>query len=105
MVRFLHTADWQLGMRAKMLGEAGELVRSTRIKTVVNLMKEAKKRGVDFIIVAGDVFESNAVDRDLIRRVADILRHDLPLMRFKGISEEDIHTLIIENPRRALSFV
>ena len=78
MVRFLHTADWQLGMRAKMLGEAGELVRSTRIKTVLNLMKEAQKRGVDFIIVAGDVFESNAVDRDLIRRVADILEEASP---------------------------
>lgn len=78
MARFLHTADWQLGMRAKMLGEAGELVRSTRINTVVNLMKEAKKRSVDFIIVAGDVFESNAVDRDLIKRVVDILEEASP---------------------------
>ena len=33
-----------------------------------------------------------------------ILRHIVPLMRLKGISENDIYTLIVENPKRALSF-
>lgn len=33
-----------------------------------------------------------------------ILRHIVPLMHLKGISENDIHTLIVENPKRAFSF-
>lgn len=36
---------------------------------------------------------------------AHILRHIVPLMRLKGVSEEHIHTLLVENPRRALCFV
>lgn len=36
---------------------------------------------------------------------AHILLNAVPLMRHKGISEEQIHTLMVENPRRLLAFV
>jgi len=36
---------------------------------------------------------------------AHILRHVLPLMRYKGISDEQIHTIMVENPKRVLAFV
>ena len=32
-MKFLHTADWQLGMKAVQLGGAGERVRAERLKT------------------------------------------------------------------------
>ena len=35
---------------------------------------------------------------------AHILRDILPVMRYKGITEEQINTLLIENPKRALQF-
>jgi len=36
---------------------------------------------------------------------AHILNNLLPFMKAKGISEENIHTLLVENPRRFLEFV
>lgn len=38
MVRFLHTADWQLGMKGGNLGTAAEVVRKTRIETCRKLL-------------------------------------------------------------------
>jgi phosphotriesterase-related protein len=36
---------------------------------------------------------------------AHILNNCLPYMRAKGLTEEDINTLMVENPRRFLEFV
>lgn len=36
---------------------------------------------------------------------AHILNNVVPLMRQKGITEEQIHTILVENPKRLLSFV
>jgi phosphotriesterase-related protein len=36
---------------------------------------------------------------------AHILRDILPIMRSKGVSEEQIHTVLVENPKRVLPFV
>ncbi|MBT9140552.1 MAG: putative metallophosphoesterase YhaO [Dehalococcoidia bacterium] len=72
MVRFLHTADWQLGMKVKMLGESADRVREVRLKTARNLIEKTLERSVDFVIIAGDVFENNAVERHLITRVLEI---------------------------------
>ncbi|MEW6664971.1 MAG: DNA repair exonuclease [Thermodesulfobacteriota bacterium] len=70
---FLHTADWQLGMKAGRLGEASSRVREERLSAAKRVVETAKKQGVDFVLVAGDTFEDNAVDRVLVQKVADIL--------------------------------
>ena len=72
-MRFLHTADWQIGMKAAALGAAAERVREERVAAGKRVVETAKTHGVDFIVVAGDVFEDNAVSRVLIQKVADIL--------------------------------
>jgi len=36
---------------------------------------------------------------------AHILRDTIPVMRVKGMTEEQIHTIMLENPRRLLTFV
>lgn len=36
---------------------------------------------------------------------AHILRDTLPVMRVKGMTEEQIHTIMVENPRRLLTFI
>jgi DNA repair exonuclease SbcCD nuclease subunit len=72
-MKFLHTADWQIGMRAAALGAAAERVREERLAAGKRVVETAKAHGVDFIVVAGDVFEDNAVSRVLIQKVADIL--------------------------------
>jgi DNA repair exonuclease SbcCD nuclease subunit len=72
-MKFLHTADWQIGMKTQSLGEAGALIREQRIAAGKRVVDAAQTHGAEFIIIAGDVFENNAVDRVLVQKVADIL--------------------------------
>ncbi|GAB1487092.1 hypothetical protein MASR2M79_21450 [Aminivibrio sp.] len=72
MVRFLHTADWQMGMKAARFGEVGKRVREERLAAGRRVIEAARQREVDFILVAGDLFEDNAVDRTLVQQGADI---------------------------------
>ncbi len=73
MVRFLHTADWQIGMKASHVGEAGTRVRDERVAAGRRVTEAARGAGAEFILVAGDTFEDNGVDRVLVQKVADIL--------------------------------
>ncbi len=73
-MKFVHTADWQIGMRADSVGDCGPRVRDERFAAAKRVIEVAKTENVDFILVAGDVFEDNGVDRSLVQKVADILR-------------------------------
>jgi len=72
-MKFLHTADWQIGMKAEFVGSAGERVRNERLSAGQRVVEAAESHGAEFILVAGDLFENNAVDRTLVQRTADIL--------------------------------
>ena len=72
-MKFIHTADWQIGMRAAHVGAAGQRVRDARLDAARRVVQLAQDHSVDFLLVAGDTFEDNAVDRVLIQKVADIL--------------------------------
>jgi len=72
-MKFLHTADWQIGMRAAMLGDKGERVRMARLESARRVVELARRERVDFILVAGDTFEDNGVERIKVREVAKIL--------------------------------
>ncbi len=72
-MKLLHTADWQIGMKASHVGEAGTRVREERVAAARRVVEAARGAGADFILVAGDTFEDNGVDRVLVQKVADIL--------------------------------
>lgn len=72
-MRFLHTADWQIGMKASHVGEAGTRIRDERLEAARRVVGAARSAATDFILVAGDTFEDNGVDRVLVQKVADIL--------------------------------
>lgn len=72
-MKFLHTADWQIGMKAGHAGRAGERVREQRLKTARKVIEEARRTRAEFILIAGDIFENNAVDRLSIQKTADLL--------------------------------
>ncbi len=72
-MRFVHTADWQMGMKAARVGEAGARVREARLESAVALIETAAEKGAEFLLVAGDTFEDNGVDRVLVQKVSDIL--------------------------------
>jgi DNA repair exonuclease SbcCD nuclease subunit len=73
MMRFIHTADWQIGMKAAHVGAVGEAVRAERLNAARRVVDAAQQHDAAFILVAGDTFEDNAVDRVLVQKVADIL--------------------------------
>lgn len=59
-MRFLHTADWQLGMTRHFLnGEAQPRYSAARRDAVAGLGALAAHTGAEFVVVAGDVFEHN----------------------------------------------
>ena len=72
-MKFLHTADWQIGMRAAHVGAAGTRVREERLTAARRVIDAARSAGAEFVVVCGDTFEDNGVDRVLVQKVADIL--------------------------------
>ncbi|HEY2511715.1 MAG TPA: DNA repair exonuclease [Polyangiaceae bacterium] len=79
-LRFLHTADWQLGLKlAFVAGDAGAVARFQRFEVVRRLAALAKERAVHAVVVAGDVFDDNAVGPDSIQRARDALAPFAPI--------------------------
>ena len=72
-MKFLHTADWQIGMKALHIGVGSARVRETRIETAAHVIDVARKEDAEFVLIAGDTFESNAIDRTVVQRIGDIL--------------------------------
>lgn len=86
MVKFIHTSDWQIGMKGGGLGSAGDLVRSTRIKSISNVFDIAKKENVDFVLICGDIFEHNQVSNDDVGSVISIFNEypEIPVYLLPG---------------------
>jgi hypothetical protein len=79
-LRFLHTADWQLGLKlAYVAGDAGAVARFQRFEVVRRLASVAKDRAVDAVVVAGDVFDDNALGEDSLQRARDALLAFAPI--------------------------
>ncbi|HSP60808.1 MAG TPA: metallophosphoesterase [Ornithinimicrobium sp.] len=75
MVRVLHTADWQIGMTRRFLEpEAQARFTAARADAVRRLGKVAQDQGCDLVVVCGDVFESNHLTAQTVRRALDALR-------------------------------
>ncbi|MFA7071060.1 MAG: DNA repair exonuclease [Methanoculleus bourgensis] len=73
MVRFLHTADWQIGMKAAHAGEKAKVVRQKRFDAASRIVELAEEKDVDFVILAGDTFEDHNVGDVAVKRTVDIL--------------------------------
>lgn len=74
LVRFIHTSDWQLGMtRAFFSEEAAARFSQARIDAITQLGQLAQDHDAQFVVVAGDVFESNQLSRQILLRTVDAL--------------------------------
>ncbi len=73
-MKIIHTADWQIGMRAESAGKMAERVREERLAAAQRVVQAARDHGAEMLLLAGDVFEDNAVDRLLVRKAGEILR-------------------------------
>ncbi len=72
-VKFLHTADWQMGMKALQAGEKAKDVRAKRFETAAQVVDVANREGVDFVLLAGDLFEHHDVDESVVRKTVAVL--------------------------------
>jgi DNA repair exonuclease SbcCD nuclease subunit len=74
-MRFVHTADWQLGMTRHFLaGEAQPRYSAARRDAVAGLGSLAADVGAEFVVVAGDVFEHNQLAPQVISQSLEAMR-------------------------------
>jgi DNA repair exonuclease SbcCD nuclease subunit len=74
-MRFVHTADWQLGMTRHFLaGEAQPRYSAARRDAVAGLGSLAADVSAEFVVVAGDVFEHNQLAPQVISQSLEAMR-------------------------------
>jgi DNA repair exonuclease SbcCD nuclease subunit len=86
MIRFVHTADWQLGMTRHFLSEdAQSRYTAARIAAIGSIGALAAREKCEFVLVCGDVFESNEVSPDLVGRALEAMRQaEVPFYLLPG---------------------
>ncbi len=85
-MRFVHTADWQLGMTRYFLnGEAQPRYSAARRDVVAGIGTLAKDAGAEFVVVAGDVFEDNQLaPRDVSQSLEAMRAIGIPVYLLPG---------------------
>ncbi len=114
-MRFIHTSDWQIGMtRAFLSQEAAARYSQARIDAIRAQGQLAEEHDAQFVVVAGDVFESNQLSAQTLSRALDALNsvpvpvfllpgnHDpldaSTLFRSKAFREQARgHIIVVEN--------
>ncbi len=73
-VTFIHTSDFQLGMTRWFFDvKAQARFDDSRLRAIARLGDLAKETGAEFIVVAGDVFEANALEPQTMDRALDAI--------------------------------
>ena len=85
-MRFVHTADWQLGMTRYFLnGEAQPRYSAARRDVVAGIGPLAADAGAEFVVVAGDVFEDNQLaPRDVSQSLEAMRAIGIPVYLLPG---------------------
>jgi phosphotriesterase-related protein len=78
-----------------------ELSDVKRINDIIGLIKDSY---LNHILISQDVSTRDRLTAYGGTGYAHILRDVVPIMRTKGLTEEQINTLLVENPGRVLSF-
>lgn len=74
-MKFLHTADWQLGMTRRFLdADAQARFSAARRDAVAALGPLAHRTGAEFVVVAGDVFDANQLAPAVISQSLEAMR-------------------------------
>ncbi len=75
VVRFLHTSDWHVGMTRHYLdAEAQARFTAARIEVIRQIGAVAREQECQFVLVAGDVFDSNLCASQTVRRALEAMR-------------------------------
>ena len=75
MTKFVHTSDWQLGMTRHFLCEEAQArFTAARLEVIASIGALAVEEGCSFVVVGGDVFESNQVERQVVVRALEAMK-------------------------------
>lgn len=75
-VTFIHTSDFQLGMTRWFLSPAAQSrFDDDREEAVARLGELASETGAEFIVVAGDVFEHNSLNKSTLLRAKEVFKN------------------------------
>ena len=72
MLRILHSADWQLGLRPGQVPGRGEELADLRFATARRTLELAVERSADLIVLAGDTFDDADIDEPLLERAIEL---------------------------------
>jgi DNA repair exonuclease SbcCD nuclease subunit len=73
-MRFIHTADWQIGKPFARFGAKAEALRMARLDAIEAIGRLAKKQDVRHVMVAGDIFDSEQPSRRTLREPSERMR-------------------------------
>jgi DNA repair exonuclease SbcCD nuclease subunit len=99
-VKFIHTSDWQLGITRHFLPpEAQARYSEARLDAVRAIAALAREEDCSFVVVAGDVFESNQMDRQGVIRALDAMAgFDVPVYLLPGNHDHDNAASVYRSP-------
>jgi DNA repair exonuclease SbcCD nuclease subunit len=72
-MRFIHTADLQIGARFSQFGDKATALRAARVQALARILDIAEAESADAVLIAGDMFEDNQVADALVRDVMAVL--------------------------------
>lgn len=83
-MRIIHSSDWQIGKVFKQFGAKEESLRQARLAAIERLGTLARGNGVQHVLVAGDVYDSEAPNPHTLRA---------PIERMKPFADVHWHLL------------
>lgn len=117
MVRFLHTADLQIGKPFNWAGErAQRSLQEAREEVIGRVGNVAEEHGAQFVVIAGDLFDDNTVADDIVTRTCQRLsdievpvyvlpgNHDFAggpacvYQRDRFLDEKSDHVIVLDEP-------
>ena len=85
-VKILHCADLHIGASEALLGEKSYSRKAEALITFENIIKLAAEEKVELMLIAGDLFCSNSVERSSVNRVLECIGslEDVPVVYAAG---------------------
>lgn len=73
-MRFIHTADWQIGKPFRRFAEKEPLLLAARLDAIEAIGRLAQREQIEHVLVAGDVYDSDAPTEQTLREPLERMR-------------------------------
>ena len=83
-MRFIHSADWQIGKPFRQFGEKEGILKQARLDAIESIGRLALAEGAEHVLVAGDVYDTDAPTQKTLLE---------PLERMRSFSKVSWHLL------------